>query len=389
MIRRADLLLLAALWGCGAAPARDARSLSAELHASLEAARERAGPAVADAEQALREAESAELAGDLVGGAEHRARARLAAARATEVAAARAETEARSALEAETASALEEALALDTESAAIEAEASRIAATRTAREETLRALRRAETDEARGRRRIHLSLDDEAAMRGAARDLRQRAQLLLGAAIAIAARNGTTIEAPRAEAERLVAASSAASEPLEALRSADAAHDAARTALGQARRGAPVDEAQVRALLEAAASEGFEAVQLERGVAIDVSSAFEAGRAPTGAGAGRLRRLSALVASHPAGPAVVEVAASGALAEARAGAIRSALEAGGVEASRIEVRARDEVATSARVVLPSYAIAMAGAGPMALDAPAPSAPGAGVDAHPTPDAGEE
>ncbi len=368
------IVLCAALAGCGGGLGA-AGTLRAELVPGLDAARERAAPLVADAERALDEAEVAEARGDLDAAAEHRARARLLSASATSVAATRADDEAAEASLREAATMLEEADAIDREAEALEGEANRIAASRAAREEAVRALTRAEEDEARGRRASHVSLDDAPAMRNAARDLRGRARSLLAAAIVIAARGEVDLSEARADVERLLASSEAATEPLTMLRDADAADDAARAALGIARRGGPVTAAQVRSLLEACASEGFAAVLSERGVSIDVAPYFSGtGRTPTREGAERLERLAALLGSYPEGALLVAV--GGGLAEARGAALASAL------GERAEVQADAAASASARVVALSYApLAPEASGATSVD----GSSAMDVEAHPTPD----
>ena len=378
--------LVALSAACGGAQTRDASGLRSELESVLEAARERAEPTVVDAEQALTWADEAEARDDLEAAAEHRAAARLLAARATAIASARAEDEARAVLEAESAQLLEEALAIEAEAEALEADATRLAAARAAREEALRALTRAEADEARGRRVGRLSLDDAAAMRTAARDIRRRARLLLSAATAIAARSEHEITDLGAETERLSTASEEADEPLEALRQADAAHDAARAALGRARRGLPVTAASVAALLEACESEGFTARALERGIAIDVEAFFPGtGRTPSREGAPRLGRLGALLGSHPTGPIVIEV--HGELAAPRAQAIRAALIEAGIEETRLELSTTEE-GRGMRVLLAAYAAPTPGTATRLLGE-APAEGGVRVDARPAPDAMED
>lgn len=377
---------MALLSACGGPQTRDASGLRGELRSELDAARERAEPTVVDAEEALRRADEAEARGDLEAAAEHRAAARLLAARATAIASAHAEDEARAVLEAESAQLLEEALAIEAEAQTLEADATRLAAARAAREEALRALTRAEADESRGRRVVRLSLDDAAAMRTAARDIRRRARLLLSAATAIAARREPPLGDLGAETERALRASEEADEPLEALREADAAHDAARAALGRARRGLPVTAASVAALLEACESEGFTARALEQGIAIDLEAFFTGtSRAPSREGVQRLARLGGLLGSHPAGPIVIDV--HGELAAPRAQAIRAALLEAGIEATRLELSTVEE-GRGVRVLLAAYAAPTPDTATRLLGE-APTEGGIRVDARPAPAAMEE
>jgi hypothetical protein len=374
--------------GCGAAllvsgcsPVLGAAgSLRAELTPSLTQSRERAAPLVADAERALDDAALAESRGELDAAAEHRARARLLSASAASVATARAHEEATEAALGEAAALLEEAEAIDGEADALEGEANRVAAARAAREEALRALSRAEQDEARGRRATHVSLDDAAAMRNAARDIRGRARLLLAAAVVIADRGDVALGAARTDTERLLSSSEAATDPLRMLHDADAAHDAARAALGIARRGRPVTAEQVRSLMEACESEGFAAVLLERGVAIDLAPYFAGtSRTPSREGSARLERLAALLGSYPEGPVLVVL--GGALGESRSAALMSALG----PAARLELQVDSSAPTAARVILASYAPPTPESAARLLG-DAPDAESAmDLEAHPTPE----
>jgi len=365
--------------GCGGTLGA-AGSLRAELMPSLEQSRERSAPLVADAERALDDAETAEARGELDAAAEHRARARLLSASAASVASTRADEEAAETSLREAAALLEEADALDREAEVLEGDANRVAAGRAAREEALRALMRAEEDEARGRRATHVSLDDAAAMRNAARDLRGRARLLLAAAVVIAGRNGVDLGVTRTDAERLLSSSESAPDPLRMLHDADAAHDAARAALGVARRGHPVAAAQVRSLMEACTSEGFAAVLLERGVSIDVASYFTGtSRTPSREGTARLERLAALLASYPEGPVLVVL--GGSLADARSSALMAAL--GPVD--RLELQVEATAPAGARVILASYAPPTPESATRLLGDPPEAGGGMDVEAHPTPD----
>lgn len=364
---RIALVLL--LVGCGAST-RGAAALRTELSARLEAAQPGAPAVVADAERALEAAEAAEVAGDEVAAADHRALARLLTSIAEERAAEAAAREGAATLDAEATALETEAVRLETEAAATEAEASRIAAVGAAREEALRAWTRAEADEARGRRRGRLSLDDAAAMREAAQTIRARARLLAAAATELD--RAATAEGAL-EVERLSSASSADADPIDALDHAEAAHRAARALLGLARRGHPVDETQIRALLEAATTEGFGAVRIERGVAIDLSFAFEGSATrPAPSALPRLRRLAAIASSHPAGQLLVEASGE------RARALSTALAAAGIEAGRLAT----STAEGTRLVFVAYApAAPSTATVLGGEAPATSAE---VPAEPTP-----
>jgi hypothetical protein len=365
---RAALLTAWLALGCGAASSGGV-GLRAELAPLLEAARAGAPGEAALAEAALLAAERAAEAGDLQAAADHRAAARLLASLASERAARAEVLEAHAALEREASALFEEVDALEREARAHELAASRLAAGRTAREEALRAFARAETEEARRRRRGRLSLDDARDLGEAAEALRRRARLLAAAAAALDPSAGA---GRREELSALLARSEAATEPLAALADADQAHRVARALLGAARRARPVDERTVASLLEAAASEGQPAVRVERGVALDAAPALE-----PGAPAARLERLAALVASYPEGP--VQIEAGGADAEARARRVLAALTGVGVEPGRASVEL--VAAPGVRVLLVAYAPAAPTDAVLAGEAPSTSA---AVEAHPTP-----
>jgi hypothetical protein len=354
--------------GCGAATSTGA-GLRAELAPLLDAARPAAPAEAAAAEAELDAAERAARTGDLPAAADHRAAARLLASLASERAARSELLEAHAALEREASDLLEEAAALDAEARAHELAASRLAAGRAAREEALRAFARAETEEARRRRRGRLSLDDARDLGEAAEALRRRARLLAAAAAVL---DPGAAPERRDELAVLLARSEAATEPLGAVAEADHAHRVARALLGAARRARPVDERVVASLLEAAASEGLPAVRVERGVALDAAPALE-----PGAPSARLARLAALVASYPEGP--VQIEAGGAEAEARAQRVLAALASGGVPPGRASVELG--AASGVRVLLVAYAPAAPTDAVLAGEAPSTSA---AVDAHPTP-----
>jgi hypothetical protein len=321
--------------GCGAAP-RSADALANELAAlDLDAASESAPDLVLAARGALDEARAAESRGDAVAAADFATIARLSASTAIEEAARiRLEHETLE-TERETLDAEAEVLAMERASTEATAELARLAAARTARELGAAALARAEVDEARPARAAHLSLTEAAEVRAAASAIRGRARLLRAAAVAMGA------SAP-ASLEDLLTRSEDASEPLEDIALADRAYEAARTLLGDARRAAPgVDAARIASLVEAAESEGFHAMTMERGTAIELEDAFTGtSTRPTTAGAARLGRLAALVASYPDGAVLVEVDArttadATRLSPARATSVVSALVSGGVPSSRV------------------------------------------------------
>lgn len=380
--------LIASAWiastvvGCGGAP-RSADTLATELQAlDLDAASEAAPDLVLAARTALDDARAAEARGDLAAAADHAMLARLSASTAIEEAA-RIRIEAETLeTERETLDAEARVMALERASAEASVELARSAAARTARELGAAALARAELDEARPGRAVHVSLSDAAEVRSAASAIRARARLLRAAAIAMGA-------AAPASLDELLTRSEGAREPLEAIALADRAHEAARALLGDARRASPgVDPTRIASLVEAAESEGFHAITMERGTALELEHVFEGtSTRPTTAGAGRLGRLATLVASYPDGAVLVEVDAARSsdatrMASARAAAVLRALTDGGVASSRVSVAPSGTPSPElrARVVLVAYASVTPPSGgtiepaPPAAPAPPPPAP---------------
>jgi hypothetical protein len=362
---RAPLSLCAVFfaWGCGPSlPGVEA--LRRELEASgLEQARPNAPDLVDAANDAAAAAERAEAAGDLTAARDHSTRARLLAdaalAERERVAAEheRVELEGR-ALELE-----DEIVRNEREARAIEEDAARTAAVRAAREELARAFAVAEIDEATTRRSGRVSLADEPEMRRAAIAIRERARILAAAAAAMGA-DAASVE----NVETLATRSASTAGPLESLSIAEDAYRAARAALGAARRARPgptVEE--IAAAVEAAETDGFRAVRLERGLGIEATDVFRPGSARPGtAGAGRIARLAALLASHPHGAVTIEVDVAGSgegatrLARDRGEWARRALVDAGVPAERVTHRPPDATMPSPdpgerlRVVLVAY-----------------------------------
>jgi len=332
-----SLVLALVLVGCGGA-SHASGTLHADLEAlHLDAAAERAPDLVAAARAAEADVRADEARGDVPAAEDDATLARLYGQAAIEEAA-------RLTIEAQRFEAERAEIAAETElnglvqaATTSAADLARLVAARTAREEGARSLARAEVDEARPARARHDSLDDAGEMRSAAGAIRDRARLLSAAAVALGAAPSTTVD-------DLIARSSAASTPIEQVRLADAAHAAARAALAAARRARPsVDPARVASLIEAAESEGFHTIRLERGVGIELDGAFDGTTTRLSrTGVGRLARLAALVASYPDGPARVEIdSATNAdvthLAPARGSAVVHALVAGGLDASRVSL----------------------------------------------------
>lgn len=363
------LSALAALWlaaACGAVASRGAVEIRRELVASgLDEAQRTAPDLVAAAYAALEAAERAEISGDRAAFDDHVTRARLFAdAALSERERAQADRE-RLELERRATELEEQILSDEREARAIEAAARHAAASRAAREELLRALELAERDDMPRGRRSRVSIGNEVQVRRAAVAIREHAQLLAAAASALGA-DATALARVRELAER----SATCSVAFESLELAGAAHAAARHALATARRnraGPSVEE--VRAAAEAAESEGFRAVRLERGLGIEVDGLFRPGSArPTPHATRRLERLAALLTSHPHGPLALEIDVAGAderattVARERGQWALRALIAAGVSAERLSFRPPDVMLPSPargerlRVVLLAYAL---------------------------------
>lgn len=385
-----------ALAGCGGGGMRSALALRAELDArGLGAARTAAPDLVAEAGSALDEAAAAERAGDAIAAADHRARASLLA----ETAFAEAERleldEARREEERAVIAAEDELVALDASSSTARDEAARLASARAAREELRRALARAADEEASRRRSRRLSLDDARELRVLGAALRDRARLLLAAAAAL----GASDEARGAATALLAESEGEESDLVRALTLADEAHDAARTALGAARRarGGATPEA-ARSLAEAAEADGFLAVALERGMAIELEGLFASGSTSlTAAARARLERLAALLSGYPDGPIRVEIdVATGGdsvlrTVRARGDAVVAALVAAGVAAERLSraeapvlTAASAEPADRARVILVAYVDVAPTSAPPESAMPADGGSAAPPEADPTP-----
>ncbi len=370
-------LAASACFGCGGSP-RSTDALQAELAAlELDTAGAEAPDLVQAARAALEQARAAEARGDLVATSDFAVIARLTASTAVEESARiRLETET---LETERETLDAEARVLAAERASSEAalELTRSAAARTAREAGAAALVRAELDEARPGRAAHLSLTQSAEVRAAATAIRARARLLRAAAVAMGATSPASLE-------DLLARSEASHDHLEALALADRAHEAARGLLGDARRAAPgVDAARIASLVEAASSEGFHPITLERGTAIELDHVFDGASArPSAAGAARLGRLATLLSSYPDGAVLVEVDAATTadatrLSPGRATAVVHALVQSGLPASRVSAAvtpgpsATPAPGVRVRAVLVAYASATPPSGGAIVPTPAP------------------
>ncbi len=341
MIRAASLLVALCLVGCGGGP-RVSQPLRDRLGGDESAeARERAPELARQVEAALDDADEAAAGGDDAAADDHLTRARLLLEAALAEAARIDDERARREVEAEVARIRDRARRDERARAELEREAARLAASRSAREETLAALALAEEDEARGGRRARVSLEETADLRRAAAALRERARLVLGAAIALGAPEPATSEVTAA----LRASEEARTDPLLALREADRANHEALAALGAARAemdGPPAGAAL--ALAEAATAEGFSPLALPEGTGVEVEGLFSGSGVSRGASA-RLERVAAFVAAHPHGPVQVQaqVTAAGSAGERvaarRAEALRRALVTAGVSAERLTAQA--------------------------------------------------
>ena len=364
----ASLFVLASFaCGCGGAGSRFTHDLRTQLTADANSsARERAPDLVALAEGALDDADASASAGDEAAAADHVTRARLLLEAALAEAARIGDEEERRAIETTTAEML--ALARRDEAAreAISAELTRLASIRTAREEAQRALTEAESDEARPGRRGRVSMQDTPDLRRATAALRARAELLSAAARALGADDAAL--APMQDALR--ASERERADPLAALAAVDRAHREALRALGRARATAegPGPDG-VTALAEAATAEGFEALALPEGLAVEAHGLFSGNAvAVSHAARGRVERLAALIAAHPHGPVQVEVqvpqlgARGEQLAGQRAEALSRLLVSAGVPAERLTAHGipaalqADEAHDEGRLVFVAYAI---------------------------------
>ncbi|WP_053230734.1 hypothetical protein [Sandaracinus amylolyticus] len=331
-------VVLIACVGCGGGQRR-ASDVRRELDASgLDEARESAPDLVAAARDALEEVERAEAAGELEAAADHATRARLLAEAAltererAQADAARLEIEQRS-IELE-----EQALRDEAAARALDMESARLAASRAAREELARAMERAQQDEAQPARRRRVSVGDDAQVRRAALAIRERARLLASAAAAM----GGELSA-LARVEELARRSANESAPMESLELAEQAHEQARALLGAVRRSRPAPaREEIGAAIEAIETARLRAVQLERGLAIELEEMFRAGTATPSAGASaRITRAAEVLRALPHGPVAIEVDVSGTgdpatrVARQRGEWARGALIAAGVPEDRV------------------------------------------------------
>ena len=215
----------------------------------------------------------------------------------------------------------------DTTRAMVEASFAHEEAARVANEQAALAFTQAVVDEA-GRQ---TPSEQVALERDASEVLRRRAELMLAAARALGA------DASRTDSvERALQRIDSARTPAAAADAADEALLAALRALGSVRSSSDIDPDQRQALIDEAGAAGFAVEQVERGLAIRVRGVFRGGSGPTASGRRKLRRLGALVASHPAGP--VLVAGFAARQRAALGRARSAvrvMHTSGVERTRL------------------------------------------------------
>jgi hypothetical protein len=294
-------------------------------------ARQGAPDLVAAAERARKRAAEAEARGDREGAEDHATRARLL------LSAAVAEAE-RLRLEAERIDAERQARALEAraldaeqEREAVAQESRRLLAARLARDQASKAFEAAEEAETRRARRR--GDDVQARYRDAARFLRDRARLVVAAAVSLGA---TADDGPAAKAAQALSASESTRDASRAVIEAERALQLALRALGEARarRDGPT-EAEVASLVQTAGEMGLRVERSERGMRV----------APPGRRWERraIERLATLLASHPHGAVRVEgnVPGGGAAAErraeARAKALATALERAGVSSKRMAV----------------------------------------------------
>ncbi|UJR84312.1 hypothetical protein [Sandaracinus amylolyticus] len=354
--------------GCGGGQRR-ASDVRRELEASgLEDARETAPDLVAAARDALEEVERAEAAGELEAAADHATRARLLAEAAlTERERAQADA-ARLEIEQRTIELEEQALRDEAAARTVEMESARLAASRAAREELASAMERAQQDEAQPSRRRRVSVGDDAQVRRAALAIRERARLLASAAAAMGGEMSAL-----ARVEELARRSANESAPMESLELAEQAHEQARALLGAVRRSRPAPaREEIGAAIEAIEAARLRALQLERGLAIELDDVFRAGTAtPSASASGRIARAAEVLRALPHGPVAIEIDVSGTgdpaarVARQRGEWARGALIAAGVPEERVVWREPSASAPRAddgervRLVLVAYAEAPA------------------------------
>ena len=275
----------------------------------VEAARREAPDLVAAAERAADEARAADESGDGDAARDHATRARLLLEAAI-VEADRASMD-RQRLEAQRATeeATRAAVVADEGRATLEVEQARQNAAQVARGEMRRAFEQAEQDE--GRRLRRRSQEVEQARRAAALALRDRARLVLAAALALGAARDDATEIE----ESITTAGSA----IEQLQNADRAHRRALGLLGAARLAHPVDAAARSSLIEAIEERDLEVSLEDRGLVL------------RGVTLARVQTLAQLISAHPHGP--VEVRGRGASGFARR------LKQAGIEDDRLSIHA--------------------------------------------------
>jgi hypothetical protein len=333
-MRRAMALpacLVALMSACGASPAPSAQLDRAFEQAQVKVARGRAPDLVAAAERARRDAAVAEQAGDEQAARDHATRARLLLGAAVAESERLKVEEARIEVERQARALVAQARAAERGREELARETRRTLSAQVASEQASRAFAAAEEAE---RRRFGRSPGEvEARYREAAGILRDRARLVAAAAVALGA-------APEADALRemrkAIDGSAKSRDAAGAVGEAARAHRLALKALGEARarRGGPTP-AEVGSLVRTAMEMGLRVERSERGLRIAPPARRWEGL-PT-------RRLVSLLTAHPHGPVVVEglAASSGAAVErqatARARALASALERGGILAERIQV----------------------------------------------------
>lgn len=353
-------LLLGACGAGGPAASRDVRDQLESDESAV--ARARAPDLIARAEAAADAADRAERGGDLVAASDRATQARLLLAAAWAEAARVEDDEARREIEEELAGVLARARRDERTREALSRNLARLASARAAREEAERALEQAEQDEARGGRRARVSLQEASDLRRAAAALRARARTSLAAAASLGAP-----ERAMAPAHELLRRSEQMQrDPLAALRAADRAHHESLRALGEARahaEGPGPDGLLV--LTEAAQAEGFDALALPEGTAVEADGVFS-GSSPHVGSMAKVRRLAALVAAHPHGPVQLQVLvrqggrAGEQLSERRARALRTALIAAGAPETRLSIQpvdaalASDEPTDRVRLVFVAY-----------------------------------
>ncbi len=349
--------------GCGGGPnaSRDVRQRLES--AESQAARERVPDLIASVEAAIEAADNAEAAGNTDAASDHATRARLLLDAAQAEAVRIGDEEERARVEERISQVLARARRDEDARAQIDTELARLASARTAREEALRALQQAQQDEARPGRRARLSLEQAEDLRRAATILRARARLAAAAAESL----GADAHALRPVNDALTASEQAVRDPVAALDAADRANHEALRALGTARRAlsAPGPDGPAE-LAEAARADGFEALALPEGLAVEADRVYS-GNALARQAADRVRQLAALVIAHPHGPVQVQSQAREAgargeqLARQRAEALRRALVEAGVDAARLSAGAvpsalaADVPAERARLVFVAYA----------------------------------